>query len=51
MSTSLKSYPASMWLMIAHRRDAAGTGGLGYWGARDAIKKHDTKVPKEKTNE
>jgi len=47
MSAALKSYPESVRLAVAHRRDKAGSGGLGYWAARDAIKKYE-KQPKEK---
>jgi hypothetical protein len=40
MSVGLRSYPESVRMQVAGRRERAGTSGLGYWGARDAIKKY-----------
>jgi hypothetical protein len=37
MSVGLRSYPEEVRLRVAERRDHAKTGGLGYWGARDAL--------------
>lgn len=39
MSASLKSYPEYQRAAVAHRREQAGTMGLGYRGARDALRK------------
>jgi hypothetical protein len=39
MSVGLKSFPEEVKKQIAHKREQSGTGGLGYWGARDALKK------------
>jgi hypothetical protein len=39
MTVALRSLPEYIREQTAHRRDTAGTGGLGYWGARDAIRR------------
>ena len=39
MSKSIKSYPKEFQNAVIKRREASGTLGLGYWAARDAIKK------------
>jgi hypothetical protein len=39
MSRSLRSYAPTEREWVAHRREAGGTMGLGYWGARDALAK------------
>ena len=39
MSKSIKSYPKEFQYSVIKRREASGTLGLGYWAARDAIKK------------
>ena len=42
MSVGLKSLPEDARLSIARKREQSATMGLGYWGARDAIKKATT---------
>ena len=39
MSVGLKSYPEEIRKAIAKKREMSETKGLGYWGARDAMKK------------
>jgi len=39
MSKAIKSYPKDIQKAVAHKREQSGTMGLGYWGARDALKK------------
>lgn len=44
MSKSLKSFPPEVRKYVAHKRVEADTKGLGYWGAKDALKKSGTKL-------
>jgi hypothetical protein len=39
VSVGLKSLPEDVRLSVARKREQNATMGLGYWGARDAIKK------------
>ncbi len=39
MSKALKSFPEDTRKSVAQKREQSGTMGLGYWGARDALKK------------
>lgn len=39
MSVGLKSFSEDIRKAIAQKREQSGTIGLGYWGARDALKK------------
>ena len=46
MSKGIKSFPEDMRKSVVRRREQLGTLGLGYWGARDALKKMEE--PKQK---
>jgi hypothetical protein len=39
MSKGLRSYEKESVASVIRRREQSGSMGLGYWGARDALKK------------
>jgi hypothetical protein len=46
MSKGISSYEQDAKMYVIRRREQSGSLGLGYWGARDAIKKLTEKKEK-----